>query len=140
MPLYDFKCSCGNVDSIVAPMKDAPVGLQCKKCNAIMYRIYKLAGIRNKEYSHPLHSDSLAISPNQIEEHKRLFPNVEIDNEGRPVFHNFREHDDYLKKTGFVKNPQRTRPRGLRIDKTLRNKDKKSAGTVQRDKIPLDKP
>ncbi len=74
-------------------------------------------GIRGKEYFHPLHSDSLAINPIQIAEHRALFPDVNIDGEGRPIFENFRQHDDYLEKCGFHKQDQRIKPKGRRIDK-----------------------
>jgi len=31
------------------------------------------------------------------------------------VFTNYRDHDNYLKATGFIKNTQKTRKRGKRI-------------------------
>jgi len=71
--------------------------------------------IGNKQYSRPLHSDSLAINPLQIEEHRRLFPNIEVDPEGRPVFENYRQHDSYLEKIGFQKLPQKIKARGRKI-------------------------
>ena len=64
---------------------------------------------RGRLYSKPIHSDSLAISPTQVAEHKRLFPNIEIDSEGRPVFDNYKDHDAYLEATGFAKSPQKIR-------------------------------
>jgi hypothetical protein len=84
----------------------------------MMYRLYKLQRAGTKEYTTPLHSDSLAITPGQVAEHKQLFPNIEIDNECRPVFHNYTEHDNYLKATGFVKKSQRIRAKGKNIHPT----------------------
>jgi hypothetical protein len=92
----------------------------CDVCGARGYVGYKegrTIGIRGKEYFHPLHSDSLAINPSQIAEHRALFPNIKIDTEGRPIFENFRQHDDYLNKCGFQKQEQRIKPKGVRIDK-----------------------
>ena len=60
-------------------------------------------------YSQALHSDSLAISPSQVEEHRRHFPDIELDNECRPVFSNYKQHDAYLEKTGFRKKRSRNR-------------------------------
>jgi hypothetical protein len=54
-------------------------------------------------------SDSLAMSPEQIPEHKRLFPDVDVRPDGRPVFENVKQHDNYLKKTGFRKLRQKTK-------------------------------
>ena len=67
-------------------------------------------------YKHPVHSDSLAINPNQRAEHERLFPNIRLDGQNRPIFRNFTQHEDYLKKTGFVKVAQKLKPKGKRID------------------------
>lgn len=92
----------------------------CDACGTRVYVGWKLGytiGIRGKEYFHPLHSDSLAINPSQIPEHRKLFPNVNVDSEGRPIFENFRQHDDYLETCGFQKQIQRLKPKGIRIDK-----------------------
>ena len=118
MALYEFKCpNCGTIDGIVTPIKDMPTEMQCEKCKTSMRRIYNFS-VGNKGYARPLHSDSLAINPQQIPEHKKLFPNIDIDNEGRPIFHNVKEHDDYLNKTGFVKKSQRIRANGKNIHST----------------------
>jgi len=61
----------------------------------------------NKEYGSEIHSDSLAIMPSQVKEHQQKFPDVKIDNEGRPVFDNYQQHDKYLEQIGAVKMPQK---------------------------------
>lgn len=68
-----------------------------------------------REYHRPIHSDSLAINPNQRKQHEKMFPNIPIDGEGRPVFTNYRDHDNYLKATGFIKQTQRIKKHGKRI-------------------------
>jgi len=89
----------------------------CKLCGFAMNRDYQadLFAPGNKDYAAPLHSDSLAISPDQVKEHQRLFPDVKIDLECRPVFENYKQHDGYLKKTGFVKHRQKTRKKGRKL-------------------------
>jgi len=115
MPAYDYKCdNCGNTENFIAPMKDASKERYCPVCKKKMYRLYKF-NIGNREYAKPLHSDSLAINPSQKEEHRRRFPNIELDSDCRPVFKNFKEHDGYLKKTGFVKVPQKTKKKGKKL-------------------------
>ncbi len=76
---------------------------------------YKRFNIGGDTYSKSIVSDSLAINPSQIAEHREYFPDVEVRSDGRPVFENFRQHDDYLKKTGFVKHRQKTKPKGTVI-------------------------
>ena len=58
-------------------------------------------------YKHPVHSDALAINPDQRAEHEQRFPNVQLDKQCRPVFDNLGEHQKYLDATGFVKNRQK---------------------------------
>ena len=66
-------------------------------------------------YKHPIHSDALAIHPDQRAEHEREFPNVRLDGQSRPVFDNYVNHEAYLKKTGFVKQRQKIRNKGKKI-------------------------
>jgi hypothetical protein len=65
----------------------------------------------NRVYRRSIVSDSLAVTPAQVEEHRRLFPDVKMLDDGRPVFDSYKTHDDYLKKTGFVKQPQKIKHR-----------------------------
>jgi hypothetical protein len=67
-------------------------------------------------YATPLHSDSLAIAPDQAEEHRRLFPDIKLDEQCRPVFEKYSQHDAYLEKCGFVKQ---TNKHGKRRATTL---------------------
>jgi len=57
-------------------------------------------------------SDSLAISPDQIKEHREQFPDIDVLPDGRIRFTSFRQHDKYLKKTGFRKVPQKIKKLG----------------------------
>lgn len=73
-------------------------------------------GIPAGDYEHV--SDSLAIHPEQIPEHRKLFPNVEVKPDGRPVFTSPKQQEKYAERCGFYKKPQRNRNRGRRIDAT----------------------
>lgn len=103
MAVHRFVCSCGKT------LEDTTTkGIHaCPKCGEDMGLDCRVAIHGN--YQHPVHSDSLAISPNQIAEHKKLFPNIDLDNQCRPIFNNFTKHEAYLKKTGFRKLPQKIR-------------------------------
>lgn len=61
--------------------------------------------VGNCTYGKSLISDSLAINPCQIAEHRAKFPNVEVLPTGQLRFDDFKTHDEYLEKTGFRKRP-----------------------------------
>lgn len=90
--------------------------LNCPSCNS--EEIGLLPGsvrIGGGDYKTPIHSDSLAINPSQVTEHRKLFPNIEIDKQCRPVFNNYAQHKKYLNATGFVKLRQKIKPKGERV-------------------------
>ncbi|MCK4820551.1 zinc ribbon domain-containing protein [bacterium] len=110
MPFYVFSCpDCGRERTLLREIKHRNDDALCVECGVTMHRDLCAekpnAQSRGKLYSKEIHSDSLAISPTQVEEHKRLFPDIKIDSQSRPVFDNFKDHDAYLEKTGFVKMP-----------------------------------
>lgn len=57
-------------------------------------------------------SESLAVSPSQIEEHHQQFPDVDVLPDGRIRFTSYKQHDKYLEKTGFRKIPQKLKRLG----------------------------
>lgn len=73
------------------------------------------ANVGDREYRRPIVSQSLAVGPHQVAEHRRQFPDIEITDEGCPVFRSYRQHDAYLKKIGAVKRPQKIRNRGRKL-------------------------
>ena len=116
MPFWDFKCPVCNKERARFLTKREHDTL-CE-CGEIMKPVgptdvieFPHAQSRGKLYSKEIHSDSLAMSPTQVEEHKRKFPNIKIDSECRPVFDNFKDHDAYLEKTGFAKMPGKKKKR-----------------------------
>lgn len=85
---------------------------KCPKCSIDMALDCRVAIHGN--YLIPIHSDAMAISPTQVDEHKRLFPDIEIDSQCRPVFDNFTKHEAYLKKCNIVKTPQKIKRSGAK--------------------------
>lgn len=116
MAFWDFKCpSCNKERARFLTKRKYEILCECgetmqpvKPTDVIGF---PHAQSRGKLYSKTIWSDSLAISPTQIEEHKRLFPDIPVDLQGRPGFDNFPDHDKYLEKTGFVKMPGKKRKR-----------------------------
>lgn len=83
----------------------------CPNCpDQVMF--HKVLGAKG-DYEHI--SDSLAISPSQIAEHKEQFPNVDVMPDGRVRFTSVKQQSDYCKKTGFEKVPQKIKGKSTRI-------------------------
>ena len=102
MPLYEYLCRCGKHEELVMSMKDdIPASLPCA-CGKEKGRVFSVRCHADR-YTTPIVSDALAMNPNQIAEHKRMFPDIEVMPDGRPVFDNFDKHEAYLKATGFRK-------------------------------------
>jgi hypothetical protein len=72
-----------------------------------MRRVYAVPAVLGTEKGDTFWSESLAISPDQAAEHRRQFPDVKIDTEGRLGFDSVKQRSDYCEKTGFVKKSQR---------------------------------
>ena len=66
-------------------------------------------------YTRPVHSDALAVPEHQRKEHEAMFPNIRLDEQCRPIFSNYTDHEAYLKKCNIIKQPQKIRPKGKRI-------------------------
>ena len=82
----------------------------CPKCGTDMYWNLKDIGISDGDYHHT--SDSLAFHPDDIAEHRRLFPGVEVTAEGQPMFTSTRQQERYAERCGFHKKQQRSRRLG----------------------------
>ena len=120
MPRYEYLCpECGHEKEVIKVMAEVGSAKEFCDCGAIMNRDFKaehvLVGAGRRSYHKPIVSDSMAVSPSQVEEHRRLFPDVKVLDDGRPVFDNFSDHEKYMKKCNIVKEPQKKRKRGKRI-------------------------
>ena len=83
---------------------------RCPRCGGDMR--WNLNICIHGNYRTPIHSDSLAISSDQRAEHERQFPYIKLDNECRPIFDNFTNHERYLKATNFKKERQKLKHLG----------------------------
>ncbi len=102
MAIHSFVCDkC----SIITRDTNTKCTHKCPKCGGNMR--WELRFAIHGNYKRPIHSDALAIHPSQRAEHKRLFPDIELDKQNRPIFDNFVRHRNYLEATGFVKEPQK---------------------------------
>ena len=83
---------------------------KCPKCGEDMRWDLSGIGIAAGNYNHI--SDSLAMHPSQIAEHKRLFPHIDVLPDGRPHFTSIRQQSNYLKEIGMYKEPQKLKNKG----------------------------
>lgn len=110
MVLHKFKCYYCDIT-----IKDYNKEIihKCPNCNRKMR--WDCGPSVRGNYKHPVHSDALAINPDQRAEHEQLFPDIRLDGQCRPIFDNFRDHENYLKKTGFVKHRKKIKPKRKKI-------------------------
>lgn len=110
MVVHSFVCdSCGTV------VKDtnAENVHYCPKCNNAMRWDLVGIGIPAGDYEHI--SDSLAIHPEQIPEHRQKFPGIDVLPDGRPRFTSPKQQERYAERCGFYKKRQKIKPKGKRI-------------------------
>ena len=108
---FTFVCEMCNrvIEKDIDPY-DGEYSIEC--CGKHMQRIFpniRTFSITGSAYLHTKYSDSLAVSISQIEEHRKKFPGVEIDGQGRPGFDSVKQQDKYLEASGMVKHPQKIR-------------------------------
>jgi hypothetical protein len=106
--MYSFKCpECGGAREVVKTMSESDGIVVCKRCTIPMDRDFQadLPHAASDRYDKPIVSASMAMAIDQIPEHKRLFPDIEVTPQGEPVFDNYADHDAYLEKCNFVKHP-----------------------------------
>ena len=119
MPRYSFKCpKCNKREDVVRSMTNAEKPWRCVSCKVKMNRDFQadIPFASGGDYgARAIHSDSLAIAPSQREEHLKLFPDIKLDSQNRPVFDNFSSHEKYLKKCNLVKDRKKIKPKGVRI-------------------------
>lgn len=110
MPIYEYRCEdCDTEVEVILPMSEATDKHECR-CGADMHRVFSFHAVsKGRNYSKAIVSDSLAMNPEQIPEHRRLFPDIVVTPDGRPVFDNYKKHDEYLEKINMRKKPQKIR-------------------------------
>jgi len=80
---------------------------KCPTCGDDMRMLAAVSGLRG-DYRHV--SDSLAFHPDDIPEHRKLYPDIEVTPEGQPVFTSPKQQERYAEQSaGCYKKPQRTK-------------------------------
>lgn len=118
MPMYTYLCpDCIHEEEVLKPMSEFDRVEQCSNCGAVMNRNFQadLPHTAADRYDTPIISDSMAISVEQTAEHKRLFPDIKLTNQGQPIFDRYSQHEAYLKKCNYAKGTKKQRVKGTAI-------------------------
>jgi hypothetical protein len=123
MPAYSFKCpDCGEKAEKIMTMAEVDTMVVLCKCRGVgkgtvMNRDFQadLFHTASDRYTKVIISDSLAISMDQIADHKAQFPDIGVTNEGQLVFDKFSTHEKYLKDTNHIKHPGKCRRKAKQI-------------------------
>jgi putative FmdB family regulatory protein len=118
MSIYVYKCpSCARSAEVLKPMAASDTSEQCPNCGHTMVKDIRanLPHAAPDSYARPIHSDALGIRSCQVEEHKRLYPDVQLDAQNRPILDSYRKHEAYMEKRGIVKQPALRQRRGRKI-------------------------
>jgi putative FmdB family regulatory protein len=116
VPMYCYVCpECGRRLEVMRSIQGRDDPVTCE-CGTPARRDFtsELPNATGTQRGDTFWSESLAISPDQTAEHRRFFPNVQVDREGRLGFDSVRERSDYLDRCGFDKKPGKPKRTGTR--------------------------
>ena len=116
MPIYCYRCpGCGKKTERMISINGCKE-FRCE-CGADEVRDFAAESVNpvGTERGGTFWSDSLAISPRQAAEHRKRFPDVRVDKEGRLGFDSVKSRERYCDRTGFFKQKGRGKRRMKRI-------------------------
>ena len=107
MPMYDFKCECGNTQSEFRGVAQWNDPMVCSVCGQVMSHdlIAQQPAVRG-DYKTPIISDSMGFVADKadVDEHRKRYPNIDLDIDNgcaRPVFRNMGQKRGYMKSMGW---------------------------------------
>lgn len=106
MPTYSYKCSCGQKQEVVKPMKDVTLPVLCEKDGFVMARDFQ-ADFGRQRYGDiwPMASYAAGVHPKQIPEMRAFDKKHEVPTEytsgGDPVFTGPKHRRKYCQAHGL---------------------------------------
>lgn len=87
MPTYCYQCmTCLEGVELVLPMKDSNKRPACPQCKTKMDRNYGLEACNaSTDFTDPILGDRMGVAVSQVAEHRRLFPSIELTDDGQTV-------------------------------------------------------
>lgn len=106
MPVYTYKCdNCGRREDQYRTMRNRNRRLPCGVCQkGLLERAFteEMVNSTEQDYAKPVLSDAMGVHPSQIQEHKRLYPDIPITPDGRIECRSHAERKRIMKKLQFV--------------------------------------
>ena len=103
MPLYSYSCKCGHTCEefrAVAYRDDGPV------CSCGIKMEHDVCADHRREqrpgYWTDLLSDAMGVMPDQVAEHRKMYPDIPMTDDGRVIVRSHQEHRRIMKRLGFV--------------------------------------
>jgi len=112
MPLYAFKCNwenCDYTEVVMRTMADCGRAPSCIHCKTAMKRDWagEPKGTPSLDYDKAILCDSVGVAPSQVAEHRRLHPNIPMNDAGQVVVKNGAEEKRIKKAlTTVFSNPE----------------------------------
>ena len=105
--IYCYKCpECGERGEVSRSINDDEDFPACPLCNTLMERDWQAENTSvSGDYHDPIVSRSMAIHPDEVAEHRKRFPHIQLKNvDGffAPVLTNLRERRAYTRARGWV--------------------------------------
>jgi putative FmdB family regulatory protein len=109
MPLYDFLCpNCGNTASEYRPLAQFNDPMVCELCQEVMDHdiVAQHASVRGN-YARPIRLESMGFiaDPEDVAEHRRRFPDVDLvfeDGSAIPIIRSLGQKKAYFKAAGLA--------------------------------------
>ena len=104
MPVYLYKClQCNELHSDIRQSRARNRAIKCE-CGGLAKRAIsmEIPGDIELNYRHPVLSDAMGVSPGQVQEHRRRFPDIPITDDGRVICESHNKRKRILKELDFV--------------------------------------
>lgn len=85
---------------------------KCPHCGHNIVAGFYDGPVRKDKGDYNFVSESLAVPIHQIDEHRAMYPDVDVQNDGTLHFTSVAQQDRYYKRSGFNKVPQKNRSLG----------------------------
>jgi putative FmdB family regulatory protein len=106
MPMYEHKCDCGAIFSEFRPLARWNNLPTCPECGKLMPFCYGQQSVRGS-YKKPIRLESMGFlaAPEDVAEHRKRFPDVELafeDGSAIPILRSLGQKRKYFKAAGLV--------------------------------------
>ena len=102
MPIYVYKCECGNVIEDFVPIYRPKSAVTCSVCNKSAKRSISSEHVNTDLVDNERWSESMGVMPEQIPEAMRTFPGSVYDREGRLLIKNRKHKLEEMRRRGYV--------------------------------------